>query len=201
MLTNSFIKDKSFQLPIDGSANNPKASMIIEVCQQLSNGLSMVNCGGCGMFAVMLDSLFKGLIGQLLYIRKENLLYENGYESDWHEIFIHDGFCFDAQRSCAHSTLFRYKHIKEIITKEKSQYELKPKRFFLIKRNAADIFKDYQTGSYYSVFANQTKMGMLFHNYQKVIDSLTTKLKSDCDQTKIRFIIDNYESLLMSLAA
>jgi len=201
MLTNSFIKDKSFQLPNDGSANNPKTSMIIEVCQQLSNGLSTVNRGGCGMFAVMLDSLFKGLIGQLLYIRKENQLYENGYESDWHEIFIHDGFCFDAYSTCTHATLLRYKNIKQIITKEKSQYQLKPKRFLLIKRNAADIFKDYQTGSYYLMFANRTKMDILIHNYQKVIDSFPTQLQSECDQTKIKFIIDNYESLLMSLAA
>lgn len=201
MLNNTFLKDKSFQLPIDGSENNIKTAKIRKVCEKLSTDIYDINQGGCGMFAVMLDSLFSGMIVKLLYINKINPYTYLGCKFGWHELFIHDGFCFDAFETCTSSSLFRQKQIKRIITDEEAKYQIRPKRFLLIKRSTDVVFADYQNKWYNPWFANRTKMQILFNNYRQVIKTSSIKTMSESDQTKIRFILNNYNSLTRSLAA
>lgn len=201
MNTNNILKDKSIELPNDRSLNNPKSSKIVRVARQLSEGLSNVNKGGCGIFASMLDSIFNGEIVQLRFISKE-FLYEMGqYDNDWHEVLIKDGICYDAYFACTKANLLRMKNIKSIITMEKLDYQIKPNKFFLIKRNSQCIIDDYRKGQYNQFFANRRKMQILFHNYEKVLSSPPKGTGSGINHSKVKTILDSYNSIMAKLAA
>jgi len=201
MCNNNFLNVKSLELPNDGSLNNPKSTKIVKVAHQLSTGLYNINQGGCGIFASMLDSIFDGDIVQLRFIRKEYLYDIGQYDLSWHEVLLKDGFCYDAYNACTEATLFRIKKIKGIITMEKLNYQTKPNKFFLIKRNNLCIIDDYQKDQYNPVFANRRKMEILFKNYVEVLNSPPKGVRSGINHSKAETILNSYSRIMEKLAA
>jgi len=200
-MENSYLKNKSLELPNDGSQYSYEALQIRNISNQLSVGLKYINCGGCGMFAIMLDSIFNGSIVQLRHFLKENRFERFGYESHMHEFLIKEGFCHDALDTCNLDTLFRVKKLKEIITTEKIEYKRGSHRFLLIDRNPQSILDEYQKRGYNQTFANKRFMSVLYANYVQVLKSLPDELEDKLDLMKVNNIINHYEPVIMSLAA
>ena len=197
----NFLNDKSYELPNDGSLNNPKSAKIVKVAHQLSDGLSSINQGGCGIFASMLDSIFNGELIQLRFIERDNMHIKSMYDMDWHEVLLKDGICYDAYNACTIGTLLRMKKIDGIINEEKLKHLIKPNKFFLIKRNSQWIIDDYQKNIYNPFFANRRKMPILFQNYVNVLNSPPRGVGSGINLSKVNIIIDSYIPIMGRLAA
>ncbi len=198
------LKDKSFYFPNDGSNLNVNTHRIIKVCNQLSNNLNAINQGGCGMFAVMLDSIFNGKIIRLIRVGKQipsQKINDLGYETDFHEFFLKDGICYDAYQVCRIENLKRLKSVDEIISTKKFDRIIKPNRFYLIDRSPDKIINDYQNVIYNLTFANSYKMNILYANYANVLRLLPTKIKQQTDVEKINQITLNCHQVISSLAA
>ena len=194
-------KGKTYELPKDSSSHNLQTFQIIRVCRALSHGLPTINNGGCGMFAIMLDSIFNGSIAKLELLGKVNK-YDGTFQGEnFHEIFIKGNFCYDAYDVCTITTLFREKGIKRIMTSEEMYYRAKPNRFFLIKRTPDIVLRDYFNDTYNPDFANRRKMNQLFGNYKYVISSLPVNLKAQCRYENVSKIINCSNDLILSLAA
>lgn len=201
MTQKTYFKDKSVDLPYDGSQNNRKTSQIRTVCIQLSFNLKYINNGGCGIFAVMLDSIFNGGVAQLRFLRNIDPYDIYGFDTNIHEFFLKDSLCYDAYATCRLDTLFRKKRIKRIISMEALVYHQKPHQCFLIKRDCQSILNDYIDGHYNPRFANRYQMGILFNNYEKVIEHLPQNMKSQVNFSMVNKILDYSKPIIYSLVA
>ena len=126
--------------------NDLEVLRIKKIASQIREGVQYVNGGGCGLFALLLQSLVGGEIYHICLAFKLNGEYP--FYGD-HDFLIYNGICYDSDGACSETILRKYKQPLLPFNSEKELRSPKPTTTYcLYNVTKEEIIEDYNRKEY-----------------------------------------------------
>ena len=146
--------------------NDPEVLRIKLIALQIREGVQNVNGGGCGLFALLLQSFVGGDIYHICLSFKLNG--EFPFYGD-HDFLIKNGICYDADGACRESTLIRYKQPMRRVTSEKALRRTNPKTTYcLYNVTKEEVIENYKNGEYLNVHCSKDDKIRMVQNAKRL---------------------------------